>query len=139
MVHITAGIAALIFIMVGPRKETSPPHNLAMTVIGTCMLWVGWFDSMVVVVSRPMVLELCLLCHHIWAATAALTWMLIDDYHKEANDFRYLYWCYCWSCCHYTSIRSLRAGRSVNYWFRIWCNLLVLLNVIKNARMAMIL
>ncbi|MDC0066214.1 ammonium transporter [Verrucomicrobia bacterium] len=80
VVHITAGVAALIFcIMVGPRKETSPPHNLAMTVIGTCMLWVGWFGfnggsglqangagAMSIVVT------------HISAATAALTWMLID-------------------------------------------------------------
>ena len=80
VVHITAGIAALIFcIMVGPRKNTSPPHNLAMTVIGTCMLWVGWFGfnggsglaangagAMSIVVT------------HISAATAALTWMLID-------------------------------------------------------------
>ena len=80
VVHITAGVAALIFcIMVGPRKETSPPHNLAMTLIGTCMLWVGWFGfnggsglaangagAMSIVVT------------HISAATAALTWMLID-------------------------------------------------------------
>ena len=80
VVHITAGIAALIFcIMVGPRKETSPPHNLAMTLTGTCMLWVGWFGfnggsglaangagAMSIVVT------------HISAATAALTWMLID-------------------------------------------------------------
>ena len=80
VVHITAGIAALIFcIMVGPRKETSPPHNLAMTLTGTCMLWVGWFGfnggsglaangagAMSIVVT------------HLSAATAALTWMLID-------------------------------------------------------------
>jgi Amt family ammonium transporter len=80
VVHITAGVAALIFcIMVGPRKETSPPHNLAMTLTGTCMLWVGWFGfnggsglaangagAMSIVVT------------HISAATAALTWMLID-------------------------------------------------------------
>ena len=80
VVHITAGVAALIFcIMVGPRKETSPPHNLAMTLIGTCMLWVGWFGfnggsglaangagAMSIVVT------------HISATTAALTWMLID-------------------------------------------------------------
>tara|TARA_Y100001934_G_scaffold62562_2_gene77659 strand:- start:505 stop:1977 length:1473 start_codon:yes stop_codon:yes gene_type:complete len=80
VVHITAGVAALVFcIMVGPRKETFPPHNLAMTLTGTCMLWVGWFGfnggsglaangagSMSIVVT------------HISAATAALTWMLID-------------------------------------------------------------
>jgi ammonium transporter, Amt family len=48
VVHITAGIAALLAaIMVGPRQgyptTPMPPHNLTMTLIGTAMLWVGWF------------------------------------------------------------------------------------------------
>ena len=80
VVHITAGVAALIFcIMVGPRKETSPPHNLAMTLIGTCMLWVGWFgfnggSGLVANGAGAM----SIVVTHISAATAALTWMLID-------------------------------------------------------------
>jgi len=80
VVHITAGVAALIFcIMVGPRKETSPPHNLAMTLTGTCMLWVGWFGF-----NGGSGLEangagaMSIVVTHISAATAALTWMLID-------------------------------------------------------------
>jgi len=48
VVHITAGIAALVLcIKVGPRKghltEKMAPHNLPMCVMGTGMLWVGWF------------------------------------------------------------------------------------------------
>jgi Amt family ammonium transporter len=47
-VHINAGIAGLIAaIVVGPRvgfgKENMAPHNLTFTIIGACLLWVGWF------------------------------------------------------------------------------------------------
>jgi len=48
VVHITAGVAALVAcIVVGPRTgyPGAPmfPHNLTMTATGTGMLWVGWF------------------------------------------------------------------------------------------------
>jgi Amt family ammonium transporter len=48
VVHINAGIAGLIAaIVVGPRvgfmKENMAPHNLTFTMIGACLLWVGWF------------------------------------------------------------------------------------------------
>jgi Amt family ammonium transporter len=48
VVHATAGISALLFAKaVGPRdgfpKETTPPHSPGLTMIGTGMLWVGWF------------------------------------------------------------------------------------------------
>jgi Amt family ammonium transporter len=80
VVHITAGVAALIFcIMVGPRKETSPPHNLAMTLTGTCMLWVGWFGfngGSGLTASGAGAMSIVVT--HISAAAAALTWMLID-------------------------------------------------------------
>ena len=80
VVHITAGVAALIFcIMVGPRKETAPPHNLAMTLIGTCMLWVGWFGfNGGSGLSANGAGAMSIVVTHISAATAALTWMLID-------------------------------------------------------------
>jgi Amt family ammonium transporter len=82
VVHITAGVAALIFcIMIGPRKNPMPPHNLPMTITGTAMLWVGWFGfnggsglaangagAMSVVVT------------HLSAATAACTWAAIEWY-----------------------------------------------------------
>ena len=48
VVHINAGIAGLVgAYMVGKRvgygKDPMPPHNLPMTMIGACLLWVGWF------------------------------------------------------------------------------------------------
>ncbi len=48
VVHINAGIAALVgAIVLGKRigfgRDAMPPHNLAMTMIGASLLWVGWF------------------------------------------------------------------------------------------------
>jgi Amt family ammonium transporter len=48
VVHINAGVAGLVCALVlGPRvgygKEPMAPHNLALTLIGASLLWVGWF------------------------------------------------------------------------------------------------
>ena len=48
VVHINAGIAALAaVIVIGKRrgfgKEAFVPHNLTMTILGTGILWFGWF------------------------------------------------------------------------------------------------
>ena len=48
VVHINAGIAALaVVLVVGKRrgfgKEAFVPHNLTMTILGTGILWFGWF------------------------------------------------------------------------------------------------
>lgn len=48
VVHINAGIAGLVgCIMVGKRmgygKESMAPHSVVMTMIGSALLWVGWF------------------------------------------------------------------------------------------------
>lgn len=48
VVHITSGLSALIAALVigkriGYPKEPMPPHNLTLTVIGTGLLWFGWF------------------------------------------------------------------------------------------------
>ncbi len=48
VVHINSGIAGLVAaLIVGPRvgfmKENMAPHNLTFTMIGACLLWVGWF------------------------------------------------------------------------------------------------
>jgi len=48
VVHLTSGAAALAAVLVmGPRYEHGKrhfaPHNLPMTIIGTALLWFGWF------------------------------------------------------------------------------------------------
>lgn len=48
VVHMNAGVAALVAALVlGKRRgfptAAMPPHNMALTVIGASMLWVGWF------------------------------------------------------------------------------------------------
>jgi len=48
VVHINAGIAGLVgCIIIGKRlgygKEKMAPHSMTLTMVGACMLWVGWF------------------------------------------------------------------------------------------------
>lgn len=48
VVHITSGVSALVCAMyLGKRTgyplEPIKPHNLVISVIGACLLWVGWF------------------------------------------------------------------------------------------------
>ncbi len=48
VVHINAGVAALALVFVlGPRKgfgaEAMRPHSLPLTLLGTGILWLGWF------------------------------------------------------------------------------------------------
>ena len=84
VVHITAGVAALVAcIMVGKRKgypDTQMiPHNLTYTVIGSAMLWVGWFGfNAGSALAADGSAAMALLVTHLSAATATLTWMLIE-------------------------------------------------------------
>jgi len=48
VVHINAGVAGLVgaYVLgrrVGYGKESMAPHSLTLTMVGACMLWVGWF------------------------------------------------------------------------------------------------
>ena len=48
VVHINAGIAGLVgAIILRPRagygRDPMPPHSLTLSVVGACLLWVGWF------------------------------------------------------------------------------------------------
>jgi len=48
VVHMTSGWSALVLcIILGPRlgfnKESMPPHSMVLCMVGTGMLWVGWY------------------------------------------------------------------------------------------------
>ena len=84
VVHITAGVAALVAALVlGPRRgfpETAmPPHNMTMTVMGAGMLWVGWFGfnggSALAANGNA---AMAMLVTHISAAAGAMLWMTME-------------------------------------------------------------
>ncbi len=84
VVHITAGIAALVAaIVLGPRKDflkkPMPPHNMTMTITGAAMLWVGWFGfNGGSALAAGGDAAMAILVTHISAATAAITWMFYE-------------------------------------------------------------
>ncbi|MEJ1365449.1 MAG: ammonium transporter, partial [Candidatus Sedimenticola sp. (ex Thyasira tokunagai)] len=84
VVHITAGVAALVAaIVVGPRKgfptTAMPPHNMTMTVTGAGMLWVGWFGfNGGSALAANGDAAMAMLVTHISAAAGAMTWMGIE-------------------------------------------------------------
>jgi Amt family ammonium transporter len=84
VVHITAGVAALVSAMVlGPRKgfpnTAMPPHNLTMTIAGAGMLWVGWFGfNGGSALAANGDAAMAILVTHISASMGAFTWMVIE-------------------------------------------------------------
>ncbi len=84
VVHITAGVAALVTAVViksrhGFPKVAMPPHNLVITVAGAGMLWVGWFGfNAGSAVAANTDAGMAMLVTHVSAATASLVWMLIE-------------------------------------------------------------
>ncbi len=84
VVHTTAGLSALVLArMLGPRKGfpdmVQPPHNPGMVMIGAAMLWVGWFGlNAGSQLAANEAAGLTMLVTHIAAATASLTWMVIE-------------------------------------------------------------
>lgn len=84
VVHITAGVAALVAaIVIGPRrkfgKSPTPPHNMTMTVMGAGMLWVGWFGfNGGSALAANGDAAMAMLVTHISAATAAITWLVYE-------------------------------------------------------------
>ena len=84
VVHATAGASAIVFaVMLGQRKgfpnELRPPHSPSMTMIGACMLWVGWFGfNGGSALAADGGAGMAILVTHLSAATASLVWMSIE-------------------------------------------------------------
>ncbi len=81
VVHINAGVAALVAALVmgnrkGFPKIPMPPHNLPATVMGACMLWVGWFGfNAGSALAANGSAGMAMLVTHIGAAAGSLAWM----------------------------------------------------------------
>ena len=84
VVHINAGVAGLIgAILIGKRlgygQAAMPPHNLPLVMIGTCLLWVGWFGFNAGSNLEANGLTALVVANTILAtAAAALAWMFTE-------------------------------------------------------------
>ncbi len=84
VVHINAGVSALVASLIlgkriGYQKEIMAPHSLTLTMVGTGLLWVGWFGF-----NAGSALEangsaaLAMINTFVATASAALFWMLAE-------------------------------------------------------------
>ena len=80
VVHINCGIAGLVAaIVLGERKKRSRPHNLLLSLIGTSLLWVGWFGfNAGSAVAANGGAGMAMLVTQIATATAGLAWMFAE-------------------------------------------------------------
>jgi Amt family ammonium transporter len=84
VVHITSGISALaILIFLGKRKgygvDVIKPHNVTLTLIGTGLLWFGWFGfNAGSALAANEIAALAFMTTFVAPAAAGLTWMAAE-------------------------------------------------------------
>jgi Amt family ammonium transporter len=84
VVHISAGISALVAVLimgkrVGHGKVSMAPHNLPFAVIGSAMLWVGWFGfNAGSALGANGLASSAFMATHTAASLAALGWMIAE-------------------------------------------------------------
>ena len=84
VVHINAGIAALALVLVlgkrrGWPRETMPPHSLPLTLLGTGILWFGWFGfNAGSALAADGIAAQALVNTHMAAAAAMLAWLVVE-------------------------------------------------------------
>lgn len=80
VVHISSGVSALICAVVlgrrlGYPQEPMPPHNVVFSLIGTGLLWVGWFGfNGGSALSSGALASSAFAATHFSSAAAALSW-----------------------------------------------------------------
>ncbi len=84
VVHLSAGIAALVLCVLMGKREGYPhhaftPHNLPMTYLGLTLLWFGWFGfNAGSALAANGVATSAFVATNTSAAAAGLTWALIE-------------------------------------------------------------
>ncbi len=80
VVHISSGISALVFALVLGKRDGFPhqpmmPHNVVLSLIGTGLLWVGWFGfNAGSALNAGGLASSAFAATHFSAAAAALSW-----------------------------------------------------------------
>lgn len=88
VVHISSGVSALVCaILLGKRAgyphEPMMPHNVVLSLIGTGLLWVGWFGfNAGSALSAGVLATGAFAATHFSAAAAALSWTAAEWWHK---------------------------------------------------------
>ena len=84
VVHISSGLSALVFaIVLGKRsgfpREPMVPHNVVLSLIGTGLLWVGWFGfNAGSALNAGTLATSAFAATHFSAAAAALSWAAVE-------------------------------------------------------------
>jgi Amt family ammonium transporter len=84
VVHITSGVSALVCaIYLGKRegygRDPIKPHNLVLSFIGACLLWVGWFGfNAGSALGASSLATSAFVATHFAAASAALGWVAAE-------------------------------------------------------------
>ena len=80
VVHVTSGVSALVCALylgkrVGYPKEPMMPHSVVLSLVGACLLWVGWFGfNAGSALSSGTLATSAFVNTHFGAAAAALAW-----------------------------------------------------------------
>ena len=88
VVHITSGVSALVCALylgkrLGYPHEAMKPHNLVISFIGACLLWVGWFGfNAGSALAASGLATSAFVATHFGAAAAALGWMSAEWLHN---------------------------------------------------------
>jgi Amt family ammonium transporter len=84
VVHMTSGWSALILCLIlGPRlgfrREPMPPHSMVICLIGTGMLWVGWYGfNAGSAVAADRIAANAFMATTLATGIAALTWAVLE-------------------------------------------------------------
>jgi ammonium transporter, Amt family len=88
VVHISAGVAALVAALVlgerkGYRVTSFLPHNIPLTLIGTGLLWFGWFgfNGGSALAANGVAINAALVSNAS-AAAALLSWAVVETLHR---------------------------------------------------------
>ncbi len=84
VVHVTSGVSALVTAIylgkrIGYPKEAMQPHSVVLSVIGACLLWVGWFGfNAGSALAAGTLATSAFVATQFGAAAAAIGWSIVE-------------------------------------------------------------